>query len=50
MWKYLLEGFTAAPGEQLSLYPREGANWRKLVSDGGLLLALLLSSSWLMLR
>jgi hypothetical protein len=39
MWKHILEGFTGSAAEQLS--------WRRILTEGGLLLAMLLTSSWL---
>jgi hypothetical protein len=47
MWERILEGFTESAAEQLSPARRGVALWRRILEDGGLLLAMLLTSSWL---
>jgi hypothetical protein len=47
MWKYELESFARSAAEQLSRERREAVPWRRILAEGGLLLAMLLTSSWL---
>jgi hypothetical protein len=47
MWKHELERRAGAAAEYLSRKRRETSPWRRIVADGGLLLAMLLTSSWL---
>jgi hypothetical protein len=47
MWKHEPESFRGAAAEQLSCERLEAWSWRRILAEGGLLLALLLTSSWL---
>ena len=47
MCKHELEGRAGWAAEYLSRERRETVPWRRIAVDGGLLLALLLTSSWL---
>jgi hypothetical protein len=47
MWKHILESVAGPAAEQLSPEWREAASWRRILAEGGLLLAMLLTSSWL---
>ncbi len=47
MWKHILEGSIESASERLSLARQGVAPWRRILEDGGLLLAMLLTSSWL---
>jgi hypothetical protein len=51
MWKDELESFRGSAAEHLSggahWARREAWCWRRILAEGGLLLALLLTSSWL---
>jgi hypothetical protein len=42
-----LVSFRGSVAEQPSLARREAVSWRRILADGGLLLAMLLTSSWL---
>jgi len=51
MWKHKLESTTGSAAEQLSLgRRREARAWRSILADAALLLALILTSSWLVRR
>lgn len=50
MWKYNLEDVTGSAAEQLSLRRRERRPWLRILADAALLLALVLTSSWLAWR
>jgi hypothetical protein len=47
MWKHLLEGFAGPVAGELSDFRRRILDWRRLLSDAGLLLGLLACTSWL---
>jgi hypothetical protein len=47
MWKFIVESFAGSAAEQLSQERRGVVCWRRILADGGLLLAMLLTSSWL---
>jgi hypothetical protein len=46
MWKHELESFRGSAAEHLSWERREDWSWRRILAEGGLLLAMLLTSSW----
>ena len=46
MWKRVLENVAGTAAEKLGL-SLEAWTWRRILKDGGLLLAMLLTSSWL---
>ena len=47
MWKHGLEGYRGSAAAYLSRERWEAVPWRRILAEGGLLLALLLTSSWL---
>jgi hypothetical protein len=47
MWKRKLESRAGPEAENMSRERREAVPWRRILADGGLLLAMLLTSSWL---
>jgi hypothetical protein len=47
MWKHGLESYRASSAAYLSRERREAVPWRRILAEGGLLLAMLLTSSWL---
>jgi hypothetical protein len=47
MWNHELEGRPVLAAEYLSRERRRTMPWRRIAVEGGLLLALLLTSSWL---
>jgi hypothetical protein len=47
MWKRGLEGYRGSAAAYLSPERREAVPWRRILAEGGLLLAMLLTSSWL---
>ena len=47
MWKHELESCARSAAEHVSRERREAVSWRRILADGGLLLAMLLTSSWL---
>jgi hypothetical protein len=48
MWKHLVEGFNESCPFELN-FPRVAEwPWRKILTDGGLVTAFALTSSWLM--
>jgi len=42
-----VESFAGSADQQLSREWREAVSWRRILAEGGLLLAMLLTSSWL---
>jgi hypothetical protein len=47
MWKHELESLRGSAAKYLSGERREALSWRRILAEGGLLLAMLLTSSWL---
>ena len=47
MWKHELESSRGSAAAYLSRERREAVPWRRILAEGGLLLAMLLTSSWL---
>ena len=47
MWEHKLESGAGPAVEYVSRERREASPWRRLMVEGGLLLAMLLTSSWL---
>jgi len=47
MWKYILEGITGSSVEELILPARQEWTWRRALAEGGILLGLLATASWL---
>ena len=47
MWEHELESFRGSAAEHLSGEGREAVSWRRILAEGGLLLAMLLTSSLL---
>jgi len=47
MWKHELESLRRWAAGHWSRERREAVSWRRILVDGGLLLAMLLTSSWL---
>jgi hypothetical protein len=46
-WKHELESRAGSAAEYVSRQRRNAVPWRRVLVDGGLLLAMLLTSSWL---
>jgi hypothetical protein len=47
MWKHELKSFRGSAAADLSQERREALPWGRILAEGGLLLAMLLTSSWL---
>ena len=50
MWKHNLENFEDLDAQQLTLSRLRELNWTAILADGALLLALVMTSSWLVMR
>ncbi len=50
MWKHELETLQGSAAPYLSPERREAVPWRRILVEGGILLAMLLTSSWLIRR